>query len=306
MLGHQGMKTAQVPYLDKPVSKIVCGTDFLMGQAPGTSFKALDAYWEAGGRTFDSAHCYGANSNVFGAWTSSRGVRNEVIYFDKGCHPYGSPRVSYEDMRNDILQNHERLGVSYTDFFVLHRDNPQVPVGEIVDWLNEFKAQGLIGVFGGSNWHHSRIQEANEYAERTGKQGMSLNNPNLALAKAQDELWQGCLTIDDEGRAWHEEHQFPLFSWSSTARGYFAGNQEADVLRTFDNADNRARRDRAEEVGKKHGLSVVQTALAWVLCQPFPVFALCGLRTKENVEENVAVLDVTLTPEELRYLEFGE
>jgi aryl-alcohol dehydrogenase-like predicted oxidoreductase len=300
------MTQSPIPHLDKAVSRIVCGTDFLMGQAPNVSFSALDAYWEAGGRTFDSAHCYGPNSNVFAAWTSSRGVKNEVIYFDKGCHPYGSPRVTFEDMRNDILQNHERLGVEYTDFFVLHRDNPEVPVGEIVDWLNEFKNQGLIGVFGGSNWHHTRIAAANAYAERNGKQGMSLNNPNLCLAKAQDEMWAGAYSIDDEGRAWHEQTQFPLFSWSSTGRGYFAGIEDADAIRVYDNPDNRARRDRAAELGKKFGMSPTQMALAWVLNQPYPVFALCGLRNKDNVRENVAVLDVTLTPEELRYLEHGE
>jgi 1-deoxyxylulose-5-phosphate synthase len=300
------MKTASVPHLDKPVSRIVCGTDFLMGQAPYTSFAALDAYWEAGGRTFDSAHCYGANSNVFGAWTSSRGIKDEVIYFDKGCHPYGKPRVTREDMRNDILQNHERLGVNYTDFFVLHRDDPQVPIGEIVDWLNEFKNEGLIGVFGGSNWHHTRIAAANEYAEKNGKQGMSLNNPNLCLAKAQDEMWAGAYAIDEEGRKWHEETQTPLFSWSSTGRGYFAGIDDADSIRVYDNPDNRARRDRATEVGKKYGLSPTQIALAWVLSQPYPVFALCGLRSKENVQENIASLDVELSAEELRYLEHGE
>jgi aryl-alcohol dehydrogenase-like predicted oxidoreductase len=300
------MKASPIPHLDKPVSRIVCGTDFLMGQAPNVSFAALDAYWEAGGRTFDSAHCYGPNSNVFAAWTSSRGVKDEVIYFDKGCHPYGSPRVTFEDMRNDILQNHERLGVEYTDFFVLHRDNPEVPVGEIVDWLNEFRRAGLIGIFGGSNWHHTRIAAANEYAEKNGKQGMSLNNPNLCLAKAQDEMWAGAYSIDDEGRAWHAQTQFPLFSWSSTGRGYFAGIEDADAIRVYDNLDNRARRERAAELGKKYGMSPTQMALAWVLNQPYPVFALCGLRNKDNVKENVAVLDVTLTPEELRYLEHGE
>lgn len=300
------MKTANIPYLDKPVSKIVCGTDFLMGQAPWNSFAALDAYWEAGGRTFDSAHCYGANTNIFGAWTSSRGVKDEVIYFDKGCHPYGSPRVTREDMRNDILQNHERLGVNYTDFFVLHRDNPEIPVGEIIDWLNEFKNEGLIGVFGGSNWQHTRIAEANEYAAKNGKQGMSLSNPNLCLAHAQDEMWAGAYSIGEEGRKWHEETQTPLFSWSSTGRGYFAGINDADSIRVYDNPDNRARRDRATELGKKYDLSPTQIALAWVLNQPYPAFALCGLRSKENVIENVAALDLTLTPEELRYLEYGE
>ncbi|AIE85065.1 aldo/keto reductase [Fimbriimonas ginsengisoli] len=300
------MTTGTVPYLDKPVSRIVCGTDFLMGAAPNNTFAALDAYWEAGGRTFDSAHCYGANSNIFAAWTGSRGVRDEVIYFDKGCHPYGRKRVTREDMRSDILDNHRRLERGYTDFFVLHRDDPEVPVGEIVDWLNEFKEEGLIGVFGGSNWEHTRIAAANEYAQKAGKQGFSLNNPNLTLAENVRPLWDGCLTIGEEGRRWHAETNFPLFAWSSTARGYFAGVDDPEVLRAYDSETNRARRARCEELGKKYGMSTVQMALAWTLSQPGNIFALCGLRTVDNVKQNVEVTKLKLSPEELRYLEFGE
>lgn len=299
------MTTGTVPYLDKPISRIVCGTDFLMAVPPYQSFAALDAYWEAGGRVFDTAHCYGANSNIFGAWISSRGVKSEAIYFDKGCHPYGSPRVTYEDMRSDILTNHDRIGVEYTDFFVLHRDNPEVPAGEVVDWLNDLKNEGLIGVFGGSNWHHTRIIEANEYAEKNGKQGFSLNNPNLTLAENVVPLWSGCLTIDKEGIDWHKETGFPLFAWSSTARGYFAHVDDPEVLRAYDSETNRARRARCEELGAKYGYTGVQIALAWTLNQG-NVFALCGLRTVDNVKQNVAVVDIKLTPEELRYLEVGE
>jgi len=300
------MNTGTIPYLDKPVSRIVCGTDFLMGAAPNQTFAALDAYWEAGGRTFDSAHCYGTNTSIFAAWTGSRGVRDQAIYFDKGCHPYGRQRVTREDMLSDILENHRKLEVNYTDFFVLHRDNPEVPVGEIVDWLNEFKDQGLIGVFGGSNWEHARIAAANEYAEKAGKQGFSLNNPNLTLAENVVPLWGGCLTIGEEGRKWHAETGFPLFAWSSTARGYFAGTTDEEVLRAYDSETNRARRDRATEVGKRYEMSPVQIALAWTLSQPGNIFALCGLRTVDNVKENIKVADMRLTPEELRYLEFGD
>ena len=299
--------TASIPHLDRPVPRILCGTDFLLIQPPAQSFAAFDAYWEAGGRAFDTAHCYGLNTNLFATWVKAHGVVKEVLYFDKGCHPYGGKRrVTLEGMRADLRDNHERLGVEYTDLFVVHRDDETIPVGEIVDWLEELREEGLFGVYGGSNWSHHRLQEANEYAARTGKQGMSLGNPNLSLAQANEPMWDGCVTLDEEARQWYAETGFPLFAWSSTARGYFAGVRDGDVQRVFVNEVNAARFDRAKELGSKYGMSPVQIALAWTLNQPGNVFALCGLRDKSNVEENVSAANLSLDASELRYLEFGE
>lgn len=299
--------TSSIPHLDKPMPRILCGTDFLLLQPPAVSYAAFDAYWEAGGRAFDTAHCYGMNTNLFGTWVKAHGVSKETIFFDKGCHPYGeSKRVTRDDLRQDVFDNHDRLGVEYTDLFVLHRDDEAVPVGEVVDWLNELKDEGLIGAFGGSNWRHQRLQEANEYAEKAGKQGMSLGNPNLSLACANEPMWGGCITLDEEARRWYAETNLPLFAWSSTARGYFAGIRDADVERVFVNDTNAARLERAKALGAKQGMSPVQIALAWTLNQPGNVFALCGLRSKENVIENVAAANLKLSPEEIRWLEFGD
>ena len=300
------MKYGAIPHLDKPVSKIVCGTDFLLGQPEDVSFAAYDEFWELGGRAFDSAHCYGDNSAVFGKWIASRGVAGETVFLDKGCHPYGSPRVTFEDMGSDIRENHRRLCVEYTDLFVLHRDDEKVPVGEIVDWLNEYKSQGLIGAFGGSNWRHDRIAEANAYAECAGKQGMSLNNPNLTLAHNSEPLWPGCMTIGVEGRKWHEATQFPLFSWSSMARGYFAGTDDKDVLRAYDNEVSRGRRARADQMARELVVSTPQIAIAWVLNQPFPVFALAGLRTVEQVRDTLHAVEIELSADQLQWLEHGQ
>lgn len=300
------MKYGTIPHLDKPVSKIVCGTDFLLGQPEEISFAALDEFWKLGGRAFDSAHCYGENSRVFGKWMLGRGVAKETVFLDKGCHPYGSPRVTFEDMGSDIHENHQRLGVEYTDLFVLHRDDESVPVGEIIDWLNHYKQQGLIGAFGGSNWRHERIAAANEYAERSGKQGMSLNNPNLTLAHNAEPLWHGCLTIGEDGCRWHQQTQFPLFSWSSMARGYFAGTDDPDVVRAYDNQASRDRKARAASMAAERGVSTPQIAMAWVLNQPYPVFALAGLRTTDQVWDTLSALEVDLSPAELYWLEHGE
>jgi 1-deoxyxylulose-5-phosphate synthase len=299
------MKYGRIPHLNKDISKIVCGTDWLMSTPPGDAFGTLDAYVEAGGNCFDTAHCYGANSNILGAWIRSRHAEKKLVFLNKGNHPYGSPRFSAQFTRVDILENHDRLCIDHTDLYVFHRDDPSVPIEEVVDWMNELIKEGYVTAYGGSNWNVERIAAGNAYAEKSGKQGFSVNNPNLTLAENVKPLWDGCVTIDPESRKWHEQSQLALFSWSSAARGYFAEVDDAHVNESYDSTTSRARRERAKELGQKYGLSATQIALAWVLNQPYPTFALCGLRKKTDVVENCAVADFVLSKEEVAYLEHG-
>jgi aryl-alcohol dehydrogenase-like predicted oxidoreductase len=299
------MQYGRIPHLDRDISKIVCGTDWLMGCPPSDAFAALDAFVEAGGNCLDTAHCYGPNSSIVGAWIKERHNAHKLVFLNKGNHPYGSPRMSFLHTKNDIFENHYRLNIEHTDLYVFHRDEPSVPIEEIVDWMNDLVKSGLISAYGGSNWTIERIKAANAYAAANGKQGFSVNNPNLTLAHNVKPLWHGCVTIDKVGRQWHEETQLPLFSWSSAARGYFAEVSDEHMLESYDHEISRARRERAKELGAKHGLSATQTAIAWVLNQPFPAFALCGLRKPSDVDENCKVPNVKLTPEEVRYLEDG-
>lgn len=298
-----------VPYLEKKISRIVMGST-VFWRAKGGAVDAhavLDAFVEAGGNCFDLAANYGT-SKAFGEWLRSRGARHQTVIFTKGCH-HASPthrRVTRQDLRDDVQKELDALGVDCLDLFVLHRDDPSVPVGDVVEWLNEVKEEGLVTAFGGSNWSHRRIQEANEYAIANGLQGMSLSSPNLSLATTNEPMWWEALTIDEEGRRWHEQTRFPLFSWSAVGGGYFSGVENDDIRRVYHNAVNEERRERLRHMASERGLSPTQLALAYTLSQPMEIWAIVGMSSLTEVSEAVSAVDTTLTPPELRWLETGE
>jgi len=274
------------------------------------SFALLDAYRAGGGNIIDNSYSYGPKfSETMRAYYEARG-QDALIRFDKGNHHSSNDdagrRVSKEAIDNDLRGNLERQGVTYSDLYVLHRDDLRVPVGDIVEWLNEHLAAGRVKAFGGSNWQHTRIAEANEYAEKHGLQGFSVSSPNLSLALANEPMWWEALQIGTEGRDWHEKTGFPLFAWSSGGGGFYARVDSPDIRRVYHNETNFARLKRADEVAEQHGVSTPQIALAWTLNQPINVWALVGPNTVEQVHQNLAVVDIVLTPEELRYLEHGE
>jgi len=274
------------------------------------AFALLDTYRAAGGNIIDNSYHYGPGfSVVMKAYYEARG-EDALIRFDKGSHHhYGREnwnRTTREAMDEEIRGNLERQGVSYSDFYVLHRDNEAVPAGEVVEWLNEHKDAGRIKAFGGSNWSAARIAEANEYAEKHGLQGFSASSPNLSLAMANEPMWTGCSQPTREERAWYATQPVGLFSWSSGGGGFFAYlDQVPDIIRVYHNEVNFARRVRVAQMASEKGVSETQLALAWTLNQPINVFGLIGPRTVEQLEDNLKAVDITLTPEELTWLEDG-
>lgn len=299
------MKYTRIAPLKKDISRIVLGTVNMKAFEPADRFRLLDAFVEAGGNAFDTAHNYGGNSNAIGEWFRQVSDRDRLVIFDKVCHPYGSPRFGVEFLDGDHAENLERLQVDYVDFCVFHRDEPSVDLAPILQRLNEHRAAGTMHGFGGSNWTTDRIDAANRIAKEHGLQGFSLNNPNLSLAAVNEPMWGGCVTVDEAGRQWHEANQLPLLSWSSGAGGFFADVVNEDIKRVYHNEVNFGRLERLKAMAKQKGVTPVQLALAWVLNQPFPTLAIVTCADVDQVRQNCAAADIELTPAEVRHLEHG-
>jgi 1-deoxyxylulose-5-phosphate synthase len=301
------MNYGTVPHLDKQLSKIVMGVIPLPQNDHAFAHELLDAYRALGGNVIDNSYGYGPGFSAIMRGYYEKHGEDVFVRFDKGCHHSANSdegrRVRKDCLENDLLANLERQGVSYSDFFVLHRDDPRVPAGEVVEWLNEHVAAGRIRAFGGSNWHHTRIAEANEYAEKHGLQGFSVSSPNLSLAKVNEPMWWEAYSVDREGRDWYERTGFPLFSWSSGGGGFFARVDTPDIQRVYGNPENEARRERLEQMAADKGVSAPQLALAWTLNQPMNVWALVGPNTVGQIAECMAAVDIRLSKEELEHLE---
>jgi aryl-alcohol dehydrogenase-like predicted oxidoreductase len=132
--------------------------------------------------------------------------------------------------------------------------------------------------------------------------GICCNSPHLSLAVQDEPPWPGCVSAADAAsRAWHARTGMLLLAWSAQAGGFFAGS-EGEPARVYRNAGNRARRARADELGRRLGHSANAVALAWVLAQPFPVIAVVGPHSVDHLRASVEALDVPLGADDLRWL----
>jgi aryl-alcohol dehydrogenase-like predicted oxidoreductase len=278
--------------LGRDMSRLVLGTMLLTDA--GTD--VLDEYVRLGGNAIDTARVYGDGEaeRVLGAWLEQRpSVREQLIIVSKGAHPSGDRRrVTPEEIERDLRASVELLR-GPIDLYLLHRDDPSVPVGTIIECLAALREAGLLTAYGTSNWTTARIDEANAWAATHGLDGFCVSSQHLSLAAQNEEQWADTRSANDpEIHAWHERTRTPLLAWSVQARGYFFGRTGSDVQRVYDNAENRERRRRAEQLGERLGHTTAQVALAWALHQPFPVYACFGARTADQVREAFGALEV--------------
>ena len=314
-----------IPGVTKPVARLIQGTVMIGSGKLDYSFGLLDDILALGGNTFDAAHVYGNGDNerTLGRWLEARGVRDQVVVITKGAHHnQDRQRVTPFDISADLHDSLARLRIDSIDLYLLHRDDPSVPVGPIMEVLNEHLAAGRIHAFGGSNWSHARIKEANDYAAARGLTPFAVASPHFSLAIQVEEPWENCISLTGENgaaaRQFYADNGMPLLTWSSLAGGFFSGRFRPDNLDTFTEyldrlcvksycyPDNFARLKRVQELASARGASVAQVAMAYVVAQPFNVFPLVGCANGDEYAANSAALALALTPDEVRWLETGE
>jgi aryl-alcohol dehydrogenase-like predicted oxidoreductase len=316
------MQYGNVAGIDKPISRLVQGSIMISTKEYDRSAALLDEIFAMGCNCFDTAHVYG-NGDVeraFGRWVKERGLRDKLVILGKGAHHnQDRKRVTPHDISSDIFDTLARMQVETIDLYLLHRDDPEVPVGPIVEVLNEHKAAGRIVAFGGSNWSHERVQEANAYAAARGLTPFAASSPNFSLAEQLNPPWEGCITISGpKGKAardYYRDTQTPLFTWSSLAGGFFSGRLRRDNVDTFETYldklavfsyagdDNFKRLDRVQQLADEKGMTIPQIAMAYVMSQPLNIFALVGCQTSAEFAANMAAADLRLTAEESAWLD---
>ena len=325
------MDYEKIPYVDKQISPIVFGTATPalfaaidksradLEECRQKAFGLMDDVFAAGINCFDCSDHYG--EEILGEWIELRGIRDKVVIFSKCAHPnQWRDRVTDFDILYDIHNAQVKLRTNYVDIYMLHRDNPEVPVGIIVDTMNRLYDEGKIGAFGGSNWTHQRIEEANEYAAKHNLIPFTVSSPNFGLAEQVDNPWVGqCVTLsgpeNKAARKWYVDNNIACFAYSALARGFFSGafksTEPEKAKEILDEAgikgyfceSNIERLRRAEILAQEKGVSVAQIALAFIFKNPMNTFLLTSPVNEKQIKENVAAGSIELTADEVLWLD---
>ena len=242
---------------------------------------------------------------------SLRGVSKDLVVIGKAAH---TPQCEPKFIRPQILESLDRLNISKIDIFCLHRDNRDVPVDEFIDALSDIRDEGLIDIFGASNWELDRFSSARANAIKNKKEPFSVLSNNFSLAEMIQPVWPGCVGVNDRFLEYILSEKILLFPWSSQARGFFIKKKEQtsnehfsnptldEEMRVWHYAKNLHRREKCFELAEKKSVEPIQIALAYVLHQSDLIFPLIGPRNLSETNSSIEATKIKLSVKELQEL----
>ena len=303
------MLYGKIKNINKKISKIILGNDVKKEYL--NAIKLWDHFFNKGGNTFDNSMYYneGKYEVFLGNWIKSRKIEKEIVIISKG----GNNETKPNDISYLIKKTLDRLKLDVLDIFILHRDNENIPVGEFIDAFNEQINLGLIKSFGASNWKIERFEKAVLWSNKNNRVPFEILNNNLSLAKMMYPLWEGCITSNNKKYlSFLSNNNQSHFSWSSQARGFFIednflkkivrNKHNTNLRNCFLSKENLERKIRAKKLSKKHDCSVNDIALAWVINQNFPSFAIVGSKNINQLNFSLKSLKIKLSLEEIKWL----
>ncbi|MFA6505347.1 MAG: aldo/keto reductase [Treponemataceae bacterium] len=266
-------------------------------------FKQMDRFLDLGGNFIDTAHVYNdwipgelsRSEKIIGRWLKASGKREKIVLATKGAHPTMDARtvmrVTPAAIVKDLNESLINLNTSYIDLLFLHRDDPAVPVAEIMGCLNELIKQGKVRYIGCSNWSLKRIIEAQEYAAANGLQGFICNQLMWSLARInQENLPDKYAVMDTPTYAYHSSAGLNAMCFSSQAKGYFTRRLNGeilpkDVLAVYSNPENDKIYTALLKLAKETGESLSVLALRYFIQQKFTAVPIVSCDNDEQLAE---------------------
>jgi aryl-alcohol dehydrogenase-like predicted oxidoreductase len=306
LYGNSGLRVSEIS-----LGTMTFGEDWGWGAAKDESRKIYDVYREAGGNFIDTANLYtnGSSETLVGEFI--RDHRQSVVLATKYTNATaGNDPNAAGNHRKSMVQALEaslrRLKTDYIDLYWLHIWDQMTPVEEVMRAFDDLVRQGKVLYIGVSDAPAWWIAQANTLAELRGwTQFIGLQIEYSLIER----------TVERELIPMAKAFKLGLVAWSPLAGGVLSGKyhsgsategrMSSEMMKPFLRPGERTDRIVAavQKVSQQVGRSSAQVALAWLQYRDIPVIPIIGARRVSQLQDNLASLELKLTPEQVSALD---
>jgi aryl-alcohol dehydrogenase-like predicted oxidoreductase len=273
---------------------------FGAGESRDEAFRIMDAAWELGITTFDTADAYGGGRSEtwIGEWIRATG--NRPVLITKTFNPLEAGAdhgLAAARIERQLPSSLERLGVDGVDVYLAHAPDPDTPLAETMAAFDALVEQGLVRAYGVSNFEAAEL----EAALAVGRPAVVENS--YSLLERGDE--SGVLPLC-------REHDLGYLAFGPLAGGWLAGRYRRDEqpppgsrmatrpgpYEHFRTESTFAALDRFAAAAAERGVRPAGLALAWTLAQPDVTAAIVGPRRPEHLAAVTEAVGLRLSAEE--------
>jgi aryl-alcohol dehydrogenase-like predicted oxidoreductase len=275
-----------------------------------TSAALVNRFLDAGGNLIDTANVYLDSEVILGQALVGR--RDEAVVATKVGLPKGTSPNSRGSGRANIRRACEaslrRLQTDRIDLYWIHVDDETTPLDETMSVLDDLVREGKVLYIGASNYQGYRLTESWWLSHTRGLERFVALQSQYSLMVR--DLERECVPVcRDKG--------IGILPWSPLGGGFLSGKyrkgQEPPAgsrldkwrerLARFDSPRNWRILDALTSVSEALGATPASVALAWLLAKPQVTSVIFGARTVEQVSENLAATEVTLSPAQVTELD---
>lgn len=295
---------------------MVFGEENERGADEQTSLDMIDRFIDAGGNFIDTADVYaGGRSEEIVGTALSRTARDRIILATKVRMPVGKgPNdigLSRKHITDSVEASLRRLGSDYIDLYYTHMWDPVTPLEETLRALDDLVRDGKIRYVGVSNFAAWQLMKALSVSEARGF---------VRYVAAQYQHSLVMRDIEREFDGLFRDQGLGEIPWGALGGGFLSGKyrkgerpEEGRLSMMPDSAEEAWNRravernwrtlDAVGEIAEARGVSYSQVALAWLLARPAVTSVLLGVRTADQLEDNLGAVDIALSAEEYARLD---
>jgi aryl-alcohol dehydrogenase-like predicted oxidoreductase len=302
------------------ISPIVLGT-MQMGWRveEEESFKIMDKALDLGINCFDTADVYsywadnsypGRTEEIIGRWLRDRGTRDDLILATKlrgaMSDDINDRGLSRRHVHQASANSLKRLQTDWIDLYQIHSFDTDTPIEETLHALNLLVEKGVVNYIGASNIHPWMLVESFWVSKMKGYVRFETVQPPYSIVRR--------LLVENQMADVIKKYGLGVIPYSPLAGGfltdrYSSGGPLPDTPRS-EGAQKRYFTEKrwkihetVKEIAQNKDVKMTQVAIAWTLTKDFITAPIIGANSIEQLEENVASIEVKLNDDEIKRLD---